>query len=441
MINALRPILEISVIIPGMLLAYLPASSYLKQRRLQLLSWMLPLLVGLSVVGGLLCYGLNISTAPVMLAAVVIVIVAYVRSLRVSLWKSVSVALAVCAVFACVNSLSRAVNAIMTADLNITENELWFCIGAGLIYNLICWVFVLLAWYPATHAAKALVEDDNIAQTWYVFWILPIVFIGLNLFMVPRYRETLYQGRVMQGYIILSLVLLAVLALFYAMFLVMANSLNRNAKLQQENHFLSLQRARYENLISAIEETRHARHDLRHHFTQLAALAEDGKLEQIRQYLSKAQETIPNLDMHFSENRAADSVIGHYCALARREDIPFYSQINLPGELSVDEMDMCLVLSNLLENALEASLRTEKENRQIKVEAYMHSGRLLLIQVENTFGGEIKEKDGVFQSSKRKGNGVGIQSVRRIAEKNGGGSTFTYENGTFTAKVMLRGNS
>lgn len=283
MINALRPILEISVIIPGMLLAYLPASAYLKQRRLQLLSWMLPLLVGLSVVGGLLCYGLNISTAAVMLAAVVIAIIAYVRSLRVSLWKSVSVALAVCAVFACVNSLSRAVNAIMTADLNITENELWFCIGAGLIYNLICWVFVVLAWYPATHAAKALVEDDNIAQTWYVFWILPIVFIGLNLFMVPRYRETLYQGRVMQGYIILSLVLLAILALFYAMFLVMANSLNRNAKLQQENHFLSMQRARYENLISAIEETRHARHDLRHHFTQLAAMAEDGKLEQIKQ--------------------------------------------------------------------------------------------------------------------------------------------------------------
>lgn len=438
MINALRPILEISVVIPGTLLAYLPASSYLKQRPSRLLTWMLPLLLALSVGGGLLCYGLNISTAPVMLAAVVIAIIAYARSLNVERVKSISVALAICAVIACVNSLSRAFDAMLTADLNITENELWFCVGAGLIYNLICWLFVLVVWYPATHAAKTLVEDDNIAQTWYVFWILPIIFIAINLFMVPRYRETLYQGRVMQGYIVISLVLLAVLGMFYAMFLTMANSLNRNAKLQQENYFLSMQRARYDSLLSAIEETRHARHDMRHHFTQLTAMAEDGELEKIKQYLSKAQAKIPSLDMHFSENRAADSVIGHYCALARRENIPFFTQIDLPAELAVDEMDMCLVLSNLLENALEASLRTAEDNRQIKVEAYMHSGRLLLIQVENAFNGEIKEKDGVFQSSKRKGNGVGIQSVRRIADKNGGGTTFTYENGIFTAKVMLR---
>lgn len=226
--------------------------------------------------------------------------------------------------------------------------------------------------------------------------------------------------------------------MFYALFLMMANSLNRNAKLQQENHFLSMQRARYDNLCTAIEETRQARHDLRHHFSQLSAMAEDGKLEQIKQYLSKAQEKIPNLDMQFSENRATDSVIGHYCALARREKIPFFTQIDLPTELPVDEMDMCLVFSNLLENALEASMRTSDNRRQIKVAAYIHSGRLLLIQVENNFDGELKEKDGVFQSSKRKGNGVGIQSVRRIAEKNNGGTTFTYENGTFTAKVLLR---
>ncbi len=439
MMNALRPILEISVIIPGVLLAYLPAHTYLKRRRLQTLSWMLPLLLALSAGSGLLCYALNIKTAPVMVAAVLGVGFAYVKSLNLSLWKSGSVALAICAVFACVNSLSRAINAIMTADLNITENELWFCPGAALVYNLFCWAFVLLAWYPATHAAKALVEDDNLAQTWYVFWILPMIFIGLNLFMVPKYRETLYQGRVMQGYIVLSIVLLGILALFYAMFLSMANSLNRNAKLQQENHFLSMQRARYDNLCTAIEETRHARHDMRHHFAQLASMADAGEWEQIRNYLEKAQDKIPNLDMRFSENRAADSVIGHYCALARRENVPFLTNIDLPAELPVDEMDMCLILSNLLENALEASERTDETKRQIKVEIYLHSGRLLLMQIENAYDGSIKEKDGIFQSSKRKGNGIGIQSVRRIAEKNGGDSTFSYNDGIFTAKIMLRG--
>ena len=53
--------------------------------------------------------------------------------------------------------------------------------------------------------------------------------------------------------------------------------------------------------------------------------------------------------------------------------------------------------------------------------------------------GEIKEKDGILRSSKRKGNGIGIQSVRRIAEKNSGDAVFTYDDGLFTARVMLRG--
>lgn len=69
----------------------------------------------------------------------------------------------------------------------------------------------------------------------------------------------------------------------------------------------------------------------------------------------------------------------------------------------------------------------------------MHANRLLLIQAENSFDGEVSMIDDVFLSSKRKGNGVGIQSVRRISEKSGGANTFTYEDGVFTAKVMIHG--
>lgn len=54
------------------------------------------------------------------------------------------------------------------------------------------------------------------------------------------------------------------------------------------------------------------------------------------------------------------------------------------------------------------------------------------------FDGEIREKNGALQSSKRKG-GIDVQSVRRIAEKTGGASTFTYLDGVFMAKVMLHG--
>lgn len=143
--------------------------------------------------------------------------------------------------------------------------------------------------------------------------------------------------------------------------------------------------------------------------------------------------------MRLCENQAADSVASYYCALAKREGIPFYAQLNLLEKIPVNEIDMCLVLSNLLENALEASLQAAPSRQQIKVTSYLHASRLLLIQVENTYDGVIKEKDGVFQSSKRKGNGVGLQSVRHIAEKSGGASTFSYKAGIFCAKIMICG--
>lgn len=393
----LRPTLELTVIIPGILLAYLPVKTYLKQQPLKLAAWLLPLLAVLCVLGGAVCCKLQITTLPVLFFLLSFVMVIYHSTLHITIWKSGSIFLAVCAVFACVNSLSRAVNAILTEGPDLTENELWFRPETGLFYNGICLFFLLAAWYPASHTVRVMVTDEHFAHTWYVFWVLPLIFIGLNLFMIPKYRNTLYTGRILQGYIVVSLILLLILVLFYAMFLLMAYSLNKNARLVQENHFLSLQQTRYENLCTAIEETRHARHDMRHHFLQLSSLAE-------------------------------------------REKIPFHAKTDLPAHIAIDEIDMCLILSNLLENALQASRKTESSRRKINVTAYLHHNHLLLIQVENTFDDKIEKKNDIFQSSKRPGNGIGIQSVRHIAEKNGGSSNFTFENGVFTAQIMLRLN-
>ena len=273
-----------------------------------------------------------------------------------------------------------------------------------------------------------------------MFWVLPLVFIALNLFMIPKYADTLYTGRVLQGYFVISIALLFLMLFFNAIFLLMAISINRNVRLQQENQLLSMQQQRYESLKAAIEEARQARHDLRHQLCQLAALAEEGNLEKIKAYLSGAVSKIPSLEMHFCENRAADSVVGHYCALAKRENIPYSVQIDLPECIPVDEINLCLVLSNLLENALEASLRTAPARRRIELTAYLHGNSLALIQVENTYDGVIREKDGVFQSSKRKGDGVGLQSVRHIAEKSGGVSTVTYQDGLFCVRSCSAGN-
>ena len=438
MADMLRPVLELSVIIPGILLTYLPVKGYLRQTPLKLTAWLLPLLLGICIFGGAVCCAFHFPTRWVLFPLLPVIMLIYHKTLKISVWKSVSIFLAVFAVFTCINSLSRAVNALITADLHITENELWFRTGAGIFYNVICLLFVLAAWHPARHCAQTMIADENFAQTWYVFWILPVVFIGVNLFMIPKYRGTLYTGRVLQCYIVLSLALLIMLLLFYVLFFMMAVSLNRNARLQQENHLLSLQQERYKNLCMAIEEAKQARHDIRHHFVQLSALAEQGDMEKIKKYLLAATGKISDCNLHFCENQAVDSVFGYYSTLAKRENIPFHALVSLPADLSIDEIDLCLVFSNLLENAIQASVKTEPARRKINVEVYPHHNHLLLIHVENTFDGKIQQKNNIFQSSKHSGNGIGIESVRHITDKNGGACDFTYEDGIFSAKIMLR---
>ena len=438
MTDILRPVLELSVIIPGILLTYLPVKGYLRQTPLKLTAWLLPLLLGICIFGGAVCCALHLPTRWILFPLLPVIMLIYHKTLKISVWKSISIFLAVFAVFACFNSLSRAVNALITADMHITENELWFRTGAGIFYNVICLLFVVAAWYPASHCVQTMIEDENFAKTWYIFWTLPVIFIGVNLFMIPKYRDTLYTGRVLQCYIVFSLVLLIILLLFYVMFLMMAITLNRNAKLQQENHLLSLQQERYENLCMAIEEARQARHDIRHHFVQLSSLAEQGDMEKIKKYLSAAIGKISDYNLHFCENQAVDSVFGYYSTLAKRENIPFHALVSLPDNLSIDEINLCLVFSNLLENAIQASVKTEPARRKINVEVYPHHNHLLLIHVENTFDGKIQQENNVFQSSKRSGNGIGIESVRHITAKNGGACDFTYEDGIFSAKIMLR---
>ena len=419
MTDILCPVLELSVIIPGILLAYLPVKSYLKQTPFKLTAWLLPLLLGICIFGGAVCCAFHFPTRWVLFPLLPVIMLIYHKTLKISVWKSVSIFLAVFAVFACINSLSRAVNALITADLHITENELWFHTSAGIFYNVICLLFVLAAWYPAHHRVQTMIADENFAQTWYVFWILPVIFIGVNLFMIPKYRSTLYTGWVLQCYIVLSLVLLIILLLFYAMFLMLAVSLNRNARLQHENHLLSLQQERYKNLCMAIEEARQARHDIRHHFVQLSALAEQGDMEKIKKYLLAATGKISDYNLHFCENQAVDSVFGYYSALAKRENIPFHALVSLPADLSIDEINLCLVFSNLLENAIVHSgsilpidFIVEDHPEHVSFIVRDYGKGLSEEKLQNLF--ETGTYNNSRSSDSRKGMGIGLSICKTI---------------------------
>lgn len=427
--------LELMVFLPGMLLAYLPMKQYLRLRPAKLAAATIPITVFLCLAGSAVSCLFHIGIIWVFLSIAAIMGSFYVLTLTITRWKSVSVFLAVCGVFSCMGSAAIAVNGLLSPGklappLSFRGALFWF---------VMCCASVLAVWHPTTHAARRLLEDEAFAQTWYVFWILPVLFIGMNLSMIPHNPNILEQGRLRQLYFLISFALLFLLLLFYMLFYLMASSLNRNDRLRRENQFLSMQQARYDNLRATIEQTRHARHDMRHHFHILQSLAAQSKWDSLTAYLDEAQGSIPDMDLGLCQNTVVDSVAGYFAALYREHGIPLTFELDLPFELPVSETDLCSVLSNLLENAMEASLQTALERRQVKASARLHSEHMVLLSVENTYDGKIREKDGIFLSSKRPGEGIGLQAVRHTAEKNGGYCRFHYGDGGFCVNVILRG--
>ena len=90
----------------------------------------LPLMAGLCIGGGIVCYQLHASTASALAGITLLAIGLYTGTLQISLWKSGTIALTVCAVFACINSLSRAISAAIALHMQLPQDEPWFCLAA-----------------------------------------------------------------------------------------------------------------------------------------------------------------------------------------------------------------------------------------------------------------------------------------------------------------------
>lgn len=422
--------MELMVFLPGMLLAYFPVKQYLRLRPARLAAVTVPLTLLLCLAGEAVRRFFHPDILWLFFPAAAIMGSFYVHTLNVTRWKSVSVFLAVCGVFSCLGSAAVGISGETTPPFPPRTAALWF---------LMCCALTTAAWYPSTHAARRLLEDDAFAATWYVFWILPPIFISLNLFIMPRNPGILEQGRLRLIYIFFSFLFLVLLLLFYLLFYLMASGLNRNDRLRLENQFLSMQHARYDSLLATTRQIRQARHDLRHHFHVLQGFAAQGKWDSLTTYLEEAQGNIPAGDLGLCANAVVDSVAGYFAPLYKENGVPLSFALDLPRDLPVPGTDLCSVLSNLLENAMEASLRTAPEKRSVQVSARLHSGNMVLLSVENNYDGEVRERNGVFLSSKRPGEGIGLQAVRHTAEKGGGYVRFHYGDGVFTANVMLRG--
>jgi len=217
-----------------------------------------------------------------------------------------------------------------------------------------------------------------------------------------------------------------------------AENISLMEKTNMSQRQLAMEQAHYHTISRHIEETKAARHDLRHHLALVQAYAASGNIKKLEEYINQYIKSVPeDMAIELCKNYAVNTIAHYYMDQAKKEKIKTDIHINLPESIDVADSDLCIVFGNLLENALEACRRHGELNPFITVSAAL-AGEYVVIAVDNTFEGEIKQDKDIFLSSKREGKGIGITSIQAVAEKYHGQTKFQFSHNVFRASVMLR---
>lgn len=165
---------------------------------------------------------------------------------------------------------------------------------------------------------------------------------------------------------------------------------------------------------------RDAKHNMKNNLISILAYAENGECDKIIAFVNEVMDEggIKLSAVVNSGNIVIDSLIGYWYVRAQKNEINFSVKISIPMSMPFKGADICLILGNLLENAVEAARKVD-EKRYIKLQMKYDRNNLLLCIANNYKGRLIKTKDKKLKSTKLDaGNhGVGLASVHRAAAK------------------------
>ena len=179
------------------------------------------------------------------------------------------------------------------------------------------------------------------------------------------------------------------------------------------------------------------RHDYHNHIQTLLALS--GDEEKAKEYLRKLNEDLTQVDKVLKTgNVMVDAILNSKLSLIKSKGIAVSAKAVVPPELTVSEIDLCVIIGNLLDNAMEACLRQpEGEERFIRVFLGILKNQLYL-SVSNSVGGEIRKSGKTYLSSKNsETHGFGLMRVDRIAAKYNGYVNRQNEKGIFATEILL----
>ncbi|MBQ9458656.1 MAG: GHKL domain-containing protein [Oscillospiraceae bacterium] len=180
------------------------------------------------------------------------------------------------------------------------------------------------------------------------------------------------------------------------------------------------------------------RHDYRNHIQTLKAYAARGDLDAIRNYLDELDADLAAVDMVVKTGNAmADAILNSKISLAHAKDIPVRADAHIPLKLTTPDIDLCVIIGNLFDNAIEASLKLPPSERMIRVYMGMKNTQLYISFTNLASGGRMEKTGRVFRSTKGEGHGLGLVRVDAVVDRLGGYLSRNSESGAFTTEILL----
>lgn len=212
---------------------------------------------------------------------------------------------------------------------------------------------------------------------------------------------------------------------------------NQNLKALFLKKQIENQRVYYQNLESSNEEIKKIRHDLKNAFTALSGYLDAGEIGSAKEYIDRQIQTIKQLT-YSTGYPAIDAVISDKKTKAFEKNIQFDTKISLPGEVSVDEMDLCIILGNALDNALEACEKMPCGQGRMVLNL-SKTGEMLFIEIKNTIYEEpVKNSEGLVTTKKDKAShGFGLKTIQQLKDKYDGILDYKTEGGWFVLRINL----
>lgn len=212
---------------------------------------------------------------------------------------------------------------------------------------------------------------------------------------------------------------------------------NENIKIKADQNLLQIStkslNERMKLMESYVGELSIQKHDTRHFNATILELIENDNKEKAVEYLKSSLNHSREKPKSYCENSVVNAVLSYYISLAQQNGIICETKLNIPEDIEVDSLEFSMVMANLLENAINAAVKSAQP--KIKIAA-VFTGQLLL-EIVNLYSGQIVFDENGHPISNKQNHGMGTKSVLAFCEKNGAQILYSASNDTFKVRLIL----